>query len=79
SQVLRNGPVDLDAVVAQARFRGTQSRTQHAEAFRPARFLWDLAPHPSPSPTRVSEPAPLQADRAAEVRAIGDTARALVR
>ena len=50
SQVLRNGPVDLDAVVAQARFRGSQSRTQHAEAFRPARFLWDLLSAPEHAP-----------------------------
>ena len=52
SQVLRNGPVDLDALVAQARFRGSQSRTQHAEAFRPARFLWDLVSAPEHVPAR---------------------------
>ena len=44
SQVLRDGPVNLDAIVAQARFRGSQSRVLHAEAFETARFVWDLVP-----------------------------------
>jgi LmbE family N-acetylglucosaminyl deacetylase len=42
SQVDRDGPVDLDALVAQARFRGSQSRIRFAEAFEVARFVWDL-------------------------------------
>ncbi|MGZ8764990.1 MAG: PIG-L deacetylase family protein [Acidimicrobiia bacterium] len=42
SQVLRMGPVDLDAISAQARFRGFQGRTRHAEAFESNRFVWNL-------------------------------------
>jgi LmbE family N-acetylglucosaminyl deacetylase len=40
SQVLGCGLVDLEAVEAQARFRGFQARAQHAEAFEVHRFLW---------------------------------------
>jgi LmbE family N-acetylglucosaminyl deacetylase len=43
SQVLRGGPVDLDAIEAQARFRGSQGRVRFAEAFVPVRVTWDLA------------------------------------
>lgn len=42
SQVLKNGLVDLEAVEAQARYRGFQARIRHAEAFQVERFLWDL-------------------------------------
>lgn len=42
SQVLQNELVDLDAVTAQARFRGFQARIRHAEAFETERFAWDL-------------------------------------
>jgi LmbE family N-acetylglucosaminyl deacetylase len=44
SQVLKNGLVDLEAVEAQARFRGFAARVHHAEAFETERFLWDLHP-----------------------------------
>jgi hypothetical protein len=40
--VLQNQLVDLDAVTAQARFRGFQARLRHAEAFETERFAWDL-------------------------------------
>ena len=43
SQVLREGPVDLEAIEAQARFRGFQGRIRYAEAFEAARLAWDLA------------------------------------
>jgi LmbE family N-acetylglucosaminyl deacetylase len=43
SQVLRQGPVDLEAIEAQARFRGYQGRLRYAEAFEPARLVWNLA------------------------------------
>jgi LmbE family N-acetylglucosaminyl deacetylase len=43
SQVLRQGPVDLEAIEAQARFRGFQGRIRYAEAFQSARLAWDLA------------------------------------
>ena len=42
SQVLKNGLVDLAAVEGQARYRGFQARLHWAEAFRAARFVWDL-------------------------------------
>ncbi len=42
SQVLRQGPVDLEAIEAQARFRGFQGRVRYAEAFESARLAWDL-------------------------------------
>ena len=42
--VTGDGPLDLDAIVAQARFRGSQSRVRHAEAFETARFVWDMVP-----------------------------------
>jgi LmbE family N-acetylglucosaminyl deacetylase len=43
SQVLRHGPVDLDVIEAQARFRGFQGRVGAAEAFEVARLTWDLS------------------------------------
>ena len=43
SQVLKNGLVDLEAVEAQARYRGFQSRMREAEAFETSRFVWDIA------------------------------------
>jgi len=43
SQVLRHGPVNLDAIEAQARFRGFQGRVAAAEAFEVARLAWDLS------------------------------------
>jgi LmbE family N-acetylglucosaminyl deacetylase len=42
SQVLKNGLVDVEAIEAQARFRGFQARIRQAEAFEAARFVWDL-------------------------------------
>jgi LmbE family N-acetylglucosaminyl deacetylase len=54
SQVLRNGPVDLEAIEAQARFRGFQGRIRYAEAFEAARLVWDLAaPHTTLAPPRL--------------------------
>lgn len=44
SQVLGCGLVDLQAIEAQARFRGFQARGREAEAFEVHRFLWSLAP-----------------------------------
>lgn len=45
SQVMKNGLVDLEAVEAQARFRGFQARVRYAEAFEATRFVWDIAQH----------------------------------
>lgn len=42
SQVLKNGLVDLEAIEAQARYRGFQARIRHAEAFEADRFVWEL-------------------------------------
>ncbi|MGH9303785.1 MAG: PIG-L deacetylase family protein, partial [Acidimicrobiales bacterium] len=41
SQVLKNGIVDLEAIEAQARFRGFNSRARFAEGFEVVRFLLD--------------------------------------
>lgn len=46
SQVLKNRLVDLDAIEAQARYRGFQARMRCAEAFGVERFAWDLFPAP---------------------------------
>ena len=43
SQVLKNRLVDLEAVEAQARYRGFQARLRHAEGFETDRFTWDLS------------------------------------
>ena len=43
SQVLKNGLVDLEAVEAQARYRGFQARVRQAEAFQTDRFVLDLS------------------------------------
>lgn len=53
SQVLRAGPVDLEAIEAQARFRGFQGRIRYAEAFEAARLAWDLATPESVAPVRA--------------------------
>ena len=79
SQVLRNGPVDLDALVAQARFRGAQSRTRHAEAFRPARFLWDLLDTPNHTPGHALAVVPAPLERAANLRIVSEVVGTLVR
>jgi LmbE family N-acetylglucosaminyl deacetylase len=52
SQVLRNGLVDLEAIEAQARYRGFQARVRLAEGFLAERFVWDV--HRS---LTLSEPA----------------------
>lgn len=44
SQVLKNRLVDLEAIEAQARYRGFQARMRCAEAFGVQRFAWDLFP-----------------------------------
>lgn len=59
SQVLKNGLVDLDAVEAQARYRGFQGRLHQAEAFEVERFVWDLGPPEAPA----SEPADRELER----------------
>jgi LmbE family N-acetylglucosaminyl deacetylase len=54
SQVLKNRMVDLEAVEAQARYRGFQARLRHAEGFETERFTWDLS-LPSAAPA-IREP-----------------------
>jgi LmbE family N-acetylglucosaminyl deacetylase len=58
SQVLRGGPVDLEAIEAQARFRGSQGRIRYAEAFEPVRVAWDLSTPDALAPVvEIREPA----------------------
>ncbi|MCU1495374.1 MAG: LmbE family protein [Acidimicrobiaceae bacterium] len=47
SQIETSEFVDLSAVAAQARHRGSQARMNHAEGFQTHRFVWELAPAPS--------------------------------
>ena len=49
SQVLKNGLVDLEAVEAQARYRGFNARRRLTEGFEISRFVWDLPPAGSPT------------------------------
>ncbi len=44
SQVENSAMVDPEVVAASARHFGAQARVRYAEAFVPARFVWDLAP-----------------------------------
>ncbi len=64
SQVLRDSPVDLEVVQAQARFRGFQGRLAAAEAFEAARLTWDLS-SPSPVSGTVGEVLDLDSVRSA--------------
>ena len=77
--MLRDGPVDLEAVVAQARFRGSQSRVRHAEAFETARFVWDLVPDPAPDDAVLEALEAEPRTAAHEVRSIEQAVRELVR
>jgi LmbE family N-acetylglucosaminyl deacetylase len=47
SQVAGSAMVDPEVVVASARHFGAQGRLKYAEAFAPARFVWDLGRIPS--------------------------------
>lgn len=67
SQVLGCGLVDLQAVTAQARFRGFQARCRHAEAFEGHRFLWERAPRRSGHAVEVGERAMEAGEHAREV------------
>jgi LmbE family N-acetylglucosaminyl deacetylase len=79
SQVLRDGPLDLEAVVAQARFRGSQSRVRHAEAFETARFVWDLVPASTQDDAVLEALEDEPRASAHEVRSIEQAFRELVR
>jgi LmbE family N-acetylglucosaminyl deacetylase len=57
SQVLLNPRVDLEAVEAQARYRGLQARLRHAEGFETDRFTWDLGSGAHPVPAQRGESA----------------------
>lgn len=67
SQVMKNGLVDLDALEAQARFRGFSARSRHAEAFEVHRFLW------APGAAAPGQPdeAAVSAELAGELEASG--------
>jgi LmbE family N-acetylglucosaminyl deacetylase len=51
SQVEGSSMVDPEVVQASARFFGAQARVRFAEAFEPARFVWDLQPARQPVPS----------------------------
>jgi LmbE family N-acetylglucosaminyl deacetylase len=53
SQVMRDGSVNLEALEATARFRGSQGRIRHAEAFECPRLLWDLKTAPAGGTLRL--------------------------
>jgi LmbE family N-acetylglucosaminyl deacetylase len=76
---LRDGPVDLEAVVAQARFRGSQSRVSHAEAFETARFVWDLVPATAHEDAVLDALEAEPATAISEVRSIEQAVQELVR
>ncbi len=71
SQVTANGFVDLEAVEAQARYRGFQARMRFAEAFESSRMAWDLSASDSFS-------AEIELTRALEVSALSREAAASV-
>ena len=48
---------DLEAIEAQARFRGSQGRIRFAEAFVPVRVSWDLSTPEVLAPVVPLEPA----------------------
>jgi LmbE family N-acetylglucosaminyl deacetylase len=54
SQVMRDGSVNLEALEATARFRGSQGRIKHAEAFESPRLLWDLKSAPTGGARHIS-------------------------
>lgn len=54
SQVMRNGIVDLEALEAQARFRGFGARARQAEGFEVHRYLLDPAEIGLPSKTAAA-------------------------
>jgi LmbE family N-acetylglucosaminyl deacetylase len=58
SQVQGSAMVDPEVVAASARHFGAQARVRYAEAFAPARFVWDLAPVPEMPLLVVDVPAP---------------------
>ncbi|TMM37384.1 MAG: PIG-L family deacetylase [Actinobacteria bacterium] len=67
SQVEGSVMVDPEAVAASARHFGAEARVRYAEAFAPARFVWDLVPvrdwPGTPVPRSAPVPARTPADR----------------
>ncbi len=55
SQVIKNGIVDLEAIEAQARFRGFAARARQAEGFEVHRFLLDPASFGHAAKTHLEE------------------------
>jgi LmbE family N-acetylglucosaminyl deacetylase len=58
SQVEGSAMVDPEVVAASARHFGAQARVRYAEAFAPARFVWDLAAVPELPMIELHTPAP---------------------
>ncbi|MGH9296232.1 MAG: PIG-L deacetylase family protein, partial [Acidimicrobiales bacterium] len=75
SQVMKNGVVDLEAIEAQARFRGFGARARAAEGFEVHRFLLDPAeigrPVPHPSEAAVEHDEEVHAVSEAMVESLG--------
>ncbi|GGK03168.1 hypothetical protein GCM10010123_36380 [Pilimelia anulata] len=61
SQVAGSAMVDPEAVAAGARYHGARARIRYAEAFVPARFVWDLGRIPADAPPARVAVAPGQA------------------
>lgn len=55
SQVRYSAMVDPEVLVASARHFGAEARTRYAEAFMPARFVWDLNPTRDQRAAEVTE------------------------
>ena len=64
TQVDGSSMVDLELVMVAARYFGGMARVQHAEAFAPARFVWDLVPRPRAAGDAASTTAERPTDRA---------------
>ena len=60
SQVAESAMVEPDAVVAAARYWGSQARVGYAEAFAPTRLVLDLAPDRAPAAAPAAELTALQ-------------------
>jgi LmbE family N-acetylglucosaminyl deacetylase len=59
SRVNGSAMVDPEVVAASARHFGALARVRYAEAFAPARFVWDLAAVPQlPVPEHLPAAAP---------------------
>ncbi|MDQ1288687.1 MAG: hypothetical protein QG622_2253 [Actinomycetota bacterium] len=68
TQVDGSSMVDSEVVVVSARYFGALARIQYAEAFAPARFVWDLSPQARETERSRSEPSRAGQPRADQTR-----------